>query len=505
MKNNILDKIRLALAGIAVIFLASCDVTDLSPADIVPDEEAYSTAERIESAVLGVYEAAQAGYYNGVVDRGYPFGAASTEQGDMRGEDMYNDQLFYEATYTAGYTPNTLNNNGMWISLYRLINRSNLVIENLDGAVENGVIDQATRDRYRGEMLFIRALSHHELLIHFSRPYSDDPSSLGIPYRTFAIDEVGKVEEGQAVGRSTVGEDYGQLLTDLDEAEELLSDIGTTPYRAGKGAAIALKTRIKLHQGDWEGVLAEYDKIAGDYAVTTNLLAPYESESTDNIFGFQHSAQSNPGTNGTLSRMYGNPDNGGRGLVKISPVIWRADFWLEDDLRRDITSNNNVGIYTGKYMNQVTQDDNIPTIRFAEVLLNAAEANARLNKLDDGVDLLNTVRDRALPEGTPSYTSGGLGGQNEVLQAVWNERRIEFLAEGRRWPDIHRLSGEGLMEGVPLKATSRSVTSLDFYTGKEEVALDHAIPYSDYRFIWPVPLSEIQNNTTAPIEQNPGY
>ncbi|MGX7835814.1 hypothetical protein ACWKSR_11750, partial [Campylobacter fetus subsp. venerealis] len=89
--------------------------------------------------------------------------------------------------------------------------------------------------------------------IHFARPYSDDPTSMGIPYRTFGVDDVTKVPEAEAVGRTTVGEDYVQLLADLDQAETFLSegDAG----RANKGAVIALKSRIKLHQQDWAGVI----------------------------------------------------------------------------------------------------------------------------------------------------------------------------------------------------------------------------------------------------------
>jgi hypothetical protein len=125
--------------------------------------------------------------------------------------------------------------------------------------------------------------------------------------------------------------------------------------------------------------------------------------------------------------------------------------------------------------------------------------------LNEGVSLLNVVRDRALPDAIPSFTAAGLGSADAILTAILRERRIEFLAEGRRWPDIHRLSGEGRMAGVPVKATSRSITNLNFYTTDRAIPTDHAIPYSDFRFIWPIPLEEIQNNATAPIAQNPGY
>src|SRR5690606_37467369 len=133
--------------------------------------------------------------------------------------------------------------------------------------------------QYRGEMLFIRALSHHEVLLHFARPYSDDPSSMGIPYRLFAVNDVGRVPEAEAVPRGTVGEDYAQLLLDLDEAEQLMESSDEV-FRATKGAAIGLKARVKLHMEDWEGVVAEQAKLAASYAVTPPVAAPFTSGET---------------------------------------------------------------------------------------------------------------------------------------------------------------------------------------------------------------------------------
>jgi hypothetical protein len=501
-----INNFKLILAGMALMGVASsCDVTELVPANLIPDQEAFTDAKRVNSAVLGVYESAQRGFYNGAADRGYPFGAANVEQGDMRGEDMYNDQLFYEVTYVGSYNPQTANNNGMWIATYRMINRANIVLENLDPALASGVLTQAQRDQYRGEMLFLRALAHHELLIHFARPYSDDENAPGVPYRTFAINDVSKVPAGEAVPRGTVAEGYTQLLIDLDEAETLLPTGAAS--RANKGAAIALKSRIKLHKEDWAGVIAEHEKIKGSYAVTADPIAPFRGgTSTDNIFSFINSEGSNPGVNGALAPMYGNPANGGRGLVKISPLIWKAGFWHAEDTRRSsLTSRNASGIFTAKYIQYVTRTDPNTILRFSEVVLNAAEANAQLGNLDVAVALVNSVRDRALPDTVPSFTAAGLGGQAGILTAIYNERRIEFLAEGRRWSDIHRLSGAGIMAGVPVKAQSRGITNIDYYTTDRVVPTDHAIQYSSHLFIWPIPLEEIQTNASAPIAQNPGY
>ena len=114
-----LKKVNRILTVTAIIAtMNACDVTNIDPANRIPESVAYSDAARVQAAVNGAYEAAQQGFYLGAVQRGYPFGAASIEQGDMKGEDMYNDQLFYEITYTNAWNTTTANNNGMWISLY---------------------------------------------------------------------------------------------------------------------------------------------------------------------------------------------------------------------------------------------------------------------------------------------------------------------------------------------------------------------------------------------------
>lgn len=514
MKKIQFRNIKLAIAALAVVGVtSSCEVTDLSPANLIPDEESFGTAARIESVVLGVYESAQQGFYlgnAGEAGRGYPFGAANVQQGDMRGEDMYNDQLFYEITYIAAHTPFSANNNGMWISIYRMINRANIVLSNLDEALANGVITEEVRNTLRGEMLFMRALGHHELLTHFSRPYMGDPSAMGVPYRNIAINDVPLVAANETLGRTTVGEDYALLLADLNEAEELLPAT-RNHARVRRGAAIALKSRIMLHMGNWQGVIDEHAKLAGTYSLMDSPVTPFRTvNSAENIFSFVHTAESNAGVNGALPSMYGNPARGGRGLVKVSPLIWRSDFWHPEDLRRtELTDRDGRGIYTLKYTDVVTRTDPNPILRYAESVLNAAEANARLGNTAVAIQLLNSVRDRALPASVPSFTSANFASTDELLTAIFNERRIEFLAEGRRWADIHRLSGEGIMSGIPVKATTRSITSINFYTevGNPEwnVRTDHALPYTNTLFVWPIPIVELVNNSQTPIPQNPGY
>jgi hypothetical protein len=94
-----------------------------------------------------------------------------------------------------------------------------------------------------------------------------------------------------------------------------------------------------------------------------------------------------------------------------------------------------------------------------------------------------------------------------LIRAILDERRIELISEGKRWGDIHRLALDPDFNtgGVPAKMTFANAT-FDKYNCTTNPALTKsmpAIPYSDFRFVWPIPLEETQQN--ANIEQNPGY
>lgn len=514
MKTNYKNIARALVFSTAMALIASsCEVTDLKPAYALPESEVFTNADRVEAAVVGMYNAAQSGTYLGNQIRGYPFGAAAIEQSDMRGEDMYNHQLFYEITYTNAHTPTTANNVWMWNTLYRLINRANYIIEGVEAAKLKNTLTEEVANNYIGEALAMRAMAHHELVTLFSRPYSSNPQqNMGVPYRTVAITDGTRVPDAMKIGRGTVAETYTKILEDLNRAETLLLATGKST-RLTKGAAIALKSRVKLHMKDWQGVIDEYNKLKAitRFGLESAPDAPFKSVSSkEMIFALDNSDASNPGVNGALASMYGSPGLGGRGLVKISPVAWKADFWLTDDTRRSLLatryeSGSFAGYYTTKYNKYSTLADPTPLIRYAEVVLNAAEAQARLNQPALALELLNSVRNRALANPTTqAYTIADFVVSGSLLQAIFNERRIEFLAEGLRWEDIHRLSGEGLMEGVPSKANTRSIDKLAFYE-TTAVTAAHSLPFADYRFVWPLPIDELLNNEVLAAQQNPEY
>lgn len=522
-------------AGILFLAGTSCKkFTELSPMSSLAENTAFTDPSKIELVATGVYEQAAVGRYDpgtGLgAGRGYPFGAAAIEQGEMRGEDMINLATFYQITYRSTISPTTANNVNHWEQLYALINQANVLIDGVKKAAQDGVITDDVAKVYEGEGRFLRALSHHELLIHFARPYLDNNgANPGVPYRTEAITNAAAVDAGIALGRGTVAEAYQKLLEDLDVAEANLPDTRTPSSiaRATKGAAIALKTRVKLHMGDWAGVIAEGKKLGtdgtsgtfespiGGYKLEADPATPFTSYSnnSESIFSIANSASSNPGVNGALPAMFGSSEGGGRGLVATSPNLYNASFWVTGDKRREelqIFSAADGRYYQNKYRDKSSRGDWAPIIRYAEVLLNVAEAYARPGGQQDlaqALLLLNAVRDRSVPAGE-EYTTAPA----DLVKAILNERRVEFAAEGRRWSDLSRLAtdpnyGLGNGMGIPAKLEPGQAVkaSYDVVTRPVITPSRAAIEYTDRRFLWPIPTSEITSNPTLAAQQNPGY
>jgi starch-binding outer membrane protein, SusD/RagB family len=383
-------------------------------------------------------------------------------------------------------------------------------------------------------------MAHHELLIHFAKPYADgNGTALGVPYRDVAIESSDGVALISTKPREAVSANYEKILADLDFAEAnlpaLLSGAGESTYRATKAAAIALKMRIKLHKADFPAVIVDGNKLIpavinpqawttvvspiGAWALTPTVDGPFvNNASKESIFSIKNDALDNPNTNASLARMYGQSSSttGGRGLVSISAIVWLLPEWKCTDKRRSVlyyTGTDNAGgtgKFTSKYLDPVNQSDWTPYIRYAEVLLTQAEAEARnaATVSSRAVDLLNTVRNRALVDPvTETYTVASFSTKNALINAILKERRIEFLAEGKRWSDIHRLAVDPVFgtNGVPDKLVNgySNIAVYNACGGATPSTGTPAIPYSDYRFLWPIPQQE---RTTNPIiVQNPGY
>lgn len=534
-----------AIAAVVLIASSCQKVLNEAPYNAFTDESVFTTPERALLALNGVYDGAQSGNsptYG--TARGYPFGAASIQQGDMRGEDMALFLTFFGITYQSTYNTTSANNVGMWEAMYNMIARANIAIDGFKKVGSGGVISPALALQYEAECRFLRALGHHELVVLYARPFLDGNGTAaegGVPYIDYAVTGSTALDKLKTEKRPTVAENYAKLIADLNFAETNLPVVNGTngPLRATRGAAIALKQRIYMHMGQWTLAKAEGDKlipatitplnpigttsIIGSYALLANPAAAFgipggNSITAENIFTIKNDPLDNGGANGGLANMSGSSDLGARGIYGLSPILWNRSEWLANDLRRtNLTrsGNNAVGqsIMTTKFNDYVNRGDNAPIIRWAEVLLNQAEIEARLSVgtiSQRAVDLLNLVRNRAsVAPATTQYTTASFADDAAEIGAVLLERRFEFAGEGKRWADIHRTALDPIValrsSGIPAK-TNIGVSGLALFGINVPIAaanLQAGIPYSDFRFIWPIPLSEINANPI--IKQNPSY
>jgi len=507
----------MVLAGVS-----SCDVTDLKPVNVLSEDAAFSTPSLVNSSVVGAYDAAQSGFYNGNegTDRGYIWGAAHIELGEMRGENMVLINVFYDLVYRSTQNTTAPNVVNYWENGFRIINISNLVREGVAKALENGVIDQATADQYTGEMLVLRAMTYHNLLIHFARPYVDGAgSNLGLPIHTEGINSIETVAKVPETPRSKVAEVYAFILDDLDKAEGLLPEENPVNKvsRGGKGAAIALKTRVYLHMENWAKVIEEGNKLivtgTGKYKLGATVDTPWaNNQSTESIFSMEMSDIDALDVNSALANMLGSPaaSDGARGEVAISPVMWNHTYWASNDKRRGsaMVHTDGVRYFTNKYRDYKLKTDWAPVIRYAEVILNVAEAESRGGDGARAVTLVNMIRDRAKASTTLSWTSASFATPDDRTLAIIQERTIELLAEGERWSDITRLSQSAFsVGGVPAKMNSADakISAGAYAFGSSPVLGIPAIPYSDSRYLWPIPQSETTRNPTLAAQQNPGF
>lgn len=162
---------------------------------------------------------------------------------------------------------------------------------------------------------------------------------------------------------------------------------------------------------------------------------------------------------------------------------------------------NNVGNWAwfdeGSLKNGRDGDNNMPTFRYAEVLLIAAEGLARTGAEGEARGYLNQVRKRA---GLADETAGG----DALIQSILTERFHEFPLEFKIWDDIRRTrlypEADGAQSGRLKWTPIASAAIQNKPDGSTRVG---AIP--EHALLWPIPLSEMQANKALEGHQNPGW
>jgi hypothetical protein len=245
----------------------------------------------------------------------------------------------------------------------------------------------------------------------------------------------------------------GRYADVIREANKIVP--ATAPFQASTGVPHALASSI------------------------TAVFAPPQ-ETTESILSFPFTPQDPPGTQNQLAFYFLPTALGGNGEYSLNATgILASTDWPATDVRRTaLTAQAGNQRFLTKFPTAATFTDKAPVIRYAEVLLSLAEARARTVGAADpqALALLNAVRGRSNPgaAGQPSpaaYTAASFTSTFTIVDAILQERRIEFLGEGLRNIDLMRLNAT-----IP---------------GKGTVA---AVAPTQPNYIWPIPQLELANN-----------
>lgn len=493
--------------GIVVILLWSCNdiLESVEPATSLAPDEVLSSEEGVNALRASMYAKIRASESSMGFMTDYFVGpsAFTDETRNRPGSTRF--QAYTAATGTDGETTHL----AAYTDAYKIIQDANLIA----GAIEEGVLDPNTHDRYRGEALAIRAFAMHHLVRALGYEPGMIPASgpgagwdLGIIIRT---EPTLHLDDADRRARSTVDEVYAQIFSDLSEAKSLLSGINDDNTYITEAFVDGLTARVNLYAGNWQA--------AADAA--QNAIANFPgalSNTADAVAGMFHENQGNHPE--ALFKLVVNPDTENltgagtptftnNGPAAYTSVQWVAQIptqfvidkydpedyrlgWYGDCIenqRQGATASGcgdvNANAWSILKFNGVKGNtiDDYPYFRLAEAYLILAEASAKAsNDATAGSGALNTLREARGLDPIETANPGALGSLQAFEDEILDERIRELAVEGHRYWDLKRLG--------------RHITNPD---GSTKIRND------SHRYLAPIPESRLGENDL--LEQNPGY
>ncbi|MEM9896843.1 MAG: RagB/SusD family nutrient uptake outer membrane protein [Bacteroidota bacterium] len=484
---------RKILVIIFILVLGGCsDFLEVTPQNQLTQSTFPSTEADALAATNAVYQILREGNYH----RGFfPIDDIMSDDalkgsnpGDQAGNLGPFDTFDFSATnlFIANW----------WTALYQGIRRANVVIQR----VPRVSMSETLKQRYLGEARFLRALYYSDL----ARGYG------GVPLITSDEPELSAV-------RSSLEETYDLIEEDLLFAIDALpekSDFSESNFgRATRGAAKALLSRVYLYENRFGEAAQLVDEIVAS--------AQYDLEPVYfNAFrvGFEHGVESIfeiggiavEGTSGggneyvAAQGVRGTP-NQGFGFNRPSldlinsfetgdprmqaTVIFLGEVIDGIEIRGDtgtpdMTSDGqpetyNQKTWVGSIIPAESRAHNRRLIRYAEVLLNGAEAHAEEGNISQSLAYLELVRERAREGDNTILPEIMEADANLLINLIFEERRHELAMEGFRFWDLVR-SGRALEVLGPL----------GFQANKNELL--------------PIPQSE-RDISENRLTQNPGW
>jgi len=487
---------------------SSCDL-DILPSNILTEEQMREAPTGLEDLVNGIYTHYKSQHFIQQLHRMTDFGSDDVVYGHET-EDAAINMAFRYDQRNSGLS----NVKNHWTRCYNIIYASNVAIELAE------TMEETPDNNYlKGEALVMQAMAYHELVRVFSRPYTDDPQGKGVIIRENTKDTEPKT-------RATVKEVYEKIIALLDEAAPLLEDRSASSRWDSSdrslvsiGAVYALYSRVYLYMGEWDKCIEYSTKILTDlkkvYKLTTAdnyknyfINCTSEKETIWNIAYLDN--ESGPG----LASMITLPEGGcwaEEGYTStLLADMGKGTSLEDDDARWDFVGPGHLknGLILTECTKWSYQGGKIklispPLFRLPEIYFNRAEAYAQKGMKEEALADINTVRKSRMKANADSHLwkNSDITAAGGIVELVLKEKRIEYPFEFQRWFDLGRHNKDvvrqywGFHTSEYLGVTKSGVPSLS--------ADGIVVKYSDNHFIYPIPNTEITNNSLC--EQNPGY
>jgi len=482
-----------AFAAVLGLTTVSCsdDFVDREAPYTIGSENYFNSEAEYNQALIGAYDLLHASYVNVLLGE---IASDNTASGGGSATDVIGFQQIDDMTHTP-VNPNLKN---IWDWMFAGVQRANYILEFKDKT------DFPNKNQVIGETRFLRAYFQFELVKWFG------PIPMNGDKRFLPIDVT-------LIPRSPVNDVYTSIESDLQFAVDNLSPNAAQTGRATKGAAQALLGKVYLYHGKFAESAAVFEDLigSGKYSLVADYGSIFENageNGPESVFEIQYS-EAQGASFDCLQCSEGNVAVGFSGIRNYSGPMFSSgysfnvpqqevvDAFEPGDKRKDVAildiaawaaandatygvGYKHTGFFNKKYLPRtrtkdapgdvnLTNPNNYRAIRYADVLLMAAEANSRGGISDaKASEYLNQVRRRAFGDNNHDITASG----QPLINAIWTERRVELVGEGHRFFDLVR-TGKG--------------TEIDgFVTGKNE--------------LFPVPIEEIQF-ANGNWKQNPGY
>lgn len=488
--------IFITIATITILSTTTISCSDefvnRDPVYSIDSENYFNSKSDYDNALIAAYDLLQSSYVNVLL------GEIASDN-TLAGGESQTDVIGFQQIDDMIHTPVNSNLRDIWNWMFAGVQRANYILEFKDRTDFEG------KNQIIAEARFLRAYYHFELVKWFG------PIPMNGDKRFSAGEE-------KTIPRSPVADVYASIEADLIFASENLAAIPSQKGRATKGAAIALLGKAYLYQDKFTQAATTLERVisSSSYSLVTDYNTIFEDEGengVESVFEVQYTDKEGAGF-GCLQCSEGNVAVGFSGPRNYTGSLFTSGFSFNvptqevvdafevGDNREAVAildiaawsaatgasageGYEHTGYFNRKYIPRkrsadaqgdlnLTNPNNYRAIRYADVLLMAAEAYNR-SGLDDAKarGYLNQVRRRAFGDVNHDISASGAA----LTDFIWAERRVELVGEGHRFFDLVR--------------TGKAAQEIDgFVAGKNE--------------LFPIPIEEIQfaNGNWA---QNPGY